>query len=104
MSFRILGACALSLFAAAAHASSFVATTDTLGVSIANSVELSTDASFSLSDQKRLLAAREDAASFVASNGALRGARLESALQLLRSRLPADTRSDLQLAEALLAR
>ena len=78
-----------------------VATADTLGGALANSAELSTDMSFSLRDDKRIIAAQDDAASFVASAGAVRGARLEAALQLLRPHLAGD---DLQLAQAILAR
>lgn len=56
-------------------------------------------------DDKVILQAREDAASFVASRGQLRGARLEAALRLLREkRVEARTASDLQLALAILAR
>src|SRR5690606_29309685 len=98
------GACALFLCAGVASASSFIATTDTLGASLANSVELSSDASSSLRDDKRVLAARDDAASFVASNGALRGARLEAALQVLRAQPWAQAHDDQQLARAILAR
>jgi len=89
------------LLSSHAGASSFIASTDTLGGALANSAELSTDMSFSLRDDKRILAARDDAASFVASAGALRGARLEAALQVLRPHLAGD---DLALAEAILAR
>ena len=48
--------------------------------------------------------AREDAASFVASAGELRGVQLEAALRSLREQLPeAREASDMQLAEAILA-
>lgn len=87
---------------AQASASSFIASTDTLGASLANSAEVTSDASSSLRDDKRVLAAREDAASFVASNGALRGARLEAALQTLREQPWARGHDDQQLARALL--
>lgn len=55
-------------------------------------------------DDKVVLQARDDAASFVASDGRLRGAQLEAALHDLRER-NADARraSDLQLAQAILA-
>ena len=55
-------------------------------------------------DDKLVLQARDDAASFVASNGVIRGAQLQAALQVLRER-DADARaaSDLQLAQAILA-
>ena len=56
-------------------------------------------------DDKVVLQARADAAAFVASDGGIRGARLQAALRLLRERR-ADTRaaSDMQLAQAILAR
>lgn len=56
-------------------------------------------------DDKVVLQARADAAAFVASDGGIRGARLEAALRLLRERR-ADARaaSDMQLAQAILAR
>jgi uncharacterized protein (TIGR02448 family) len=48
--------------------------------------------------------ARDDAASFVASEGRIRGARLEAALRQLRERDAAARRaSDLELAQAILA-
>lgn len=55
-------------------------------------------------DEKVLVQARDDAASFVASNGRIRGAQLEAALRQLRER-NADARraSDLELAQAILA-
>jgi len=55
-------------------------------------------------DDKVVLQARDDAASFVASEGRIRGARLEAALRQLRERDPAARRaSDLELAQAILA-
>lgn len=55
-------------------------------------------------DDKVVLQARDDAASFVASNGRIRGAQLEAALRQLRER-NADARraSDMELAQAILA-
>ncbi|VXC86879.1 conserved exported hypothetical protein [Pseudomonas sp. 8Z] len=91
---------ALSL-ASGAHASSLVATTDTLLGAVAGTVEGTSDATSSLRDSKVLGAARDDAAIFVASSGSLRGARLEAALQILRPRHP--NASDMQLAEAIVA-
>ncbi|MDV3468865.1 DUF2388 domain-containing protein [Stenotrophomonas sp. C3(2023)] len=56
-------------------------------------------------DDKVLLQARDDAAAFVASDGQIRGARLQAALvQLRQSDVEARNASDLQLAKALLAR
>lgn len=55
-------------------------------------------------DDKVVLQARDDAASFVASDGRIRGARLEAALRSLRERnASARASSDMQLAQAILA-
>jgi uncharacterized protein (TIGR02448 family) len=55
-------------------------------------------------DDKMVLQARDDAASFVASDGRIRGAQLEAALKHLRERNAAAQRaSDMQLAQAILA-
>ncbi|WP_277373253.1 DUF2388 domain-containing protein [Pseudomonas sp. AA-38] len=95
----------LMTLAGAASASSFVATTDTLGSALAGSAEASSDATSSLRDSKVVQAAQDDAASFIASNGQVRGVRLESALRYLRSQSAAlQSVSDLQLASAILAR
>ncbi|PCR93663.1 Holliday junction resolvase [Pseudomonas fluorescens] len=53
-------------------------------------------------DRKLLLAAHDDAAAFVASDGQLRGAQLESALHYLRKSRPKLHVSDLELAQAIL--
>jgi uncharacterized protein (TIGR02448 family) len=55
-------------------------------------------------DDKVVLQARDDAASFVASDGRIRGAQLEAALRYLRERhANAQRASDMQLAQAILA-
>jgi len=53
-------------------------------------------------DRKLILAAQDDAAAFVASDGQLRGAQLESALVYLRQTRPKLHASDLELAQAIL--
>ncbi|MBT9573665.1 DUF2388 domain-containing protein [Pseudomonas umsongensis] len=53
-------------------------------------------------DHKLLLNARDDAAVFIASDGRMRGARLESALNYLRQAQPKLHASDLELARAIL--
>ncbi|MNK87373.1 hypothetical protein D3C87_1073090 [compost metagenome] len=53
-------------------------------------------------DHKLLLAARDDAAAFIATDGQLRGAQLESALRYLRQIQPKLHVSDLELAQAIL--
>ena len=55
-------------------------------------------------DDKVVLQARDDAASFVASDGRIRGAQLEAALRHLREKNASALRaSDMQLAQAILA-
>ena len=53
-------------------------------------------------DRKLLIAAHDDAAAFIASDGQLRGAQLESALIYLRRSQPKLHASDLELAQAIL--
>lgn len=97
-------AMALTLLANSAAASSLVATTDTLLGAVAATAEGLSDASSSLRDSKIVRAARDDAASFVASAGAIRSVQLEAALQHIRSQAPdLSGASDLQLAEAILS-
>ena len=55
-------------------------------------------------DEKIVIQARDDAASFVASDGRIRGAQLEAALRYLREQNAAALRAtDMQLAQAILA-
>ena len=91
---------ALLLASSGVWATSFVATTDALGGSLVDSF----DASSSSFDDKRIAAAHDEAAGFVASSGALRGPRLEAAFELLRTRQSGAMATDLELAEAILAR
>ncbi|MBC3304790.1 DUF2388 domain-containing protein [Pseudomonas sp. SWRI18] len=53
-------------------------------------------------DRKVIMAAQDDAAAFVATDGQWRGARLESALDYLRRSQPKLNVSDLELAQAIL--
>ncbi|MDB1110663.1 DUF2388 domain-containing protein [Pseudomonas extremaustralis] len=53
-------------------------------------------------DKKVVLAAQDDAAAFIATDGQWRGARLESALDYLRRTQPKLNASDLELAQAIL--
>ncbi|NWC92234.1 MULTISPECIES: DUF2388 domain-containing protein [unclassified Pseudomonas] len=53
-------------------------------------------------DHKLILAAQDDAAAFIATDGQWRGARLESALDYLRRTQPKLNASDLELAQAIL--
>ena len=71
----------------------------------ASSAGSSASSDSSSGDDKIVVQAREDAASFVASNGRIRGAQLEAALRHLRETDEAARRaSDMQLAQAILAR
>ncbi|MGV8919025.1 MAG: DUF2388 domain-containing protein [Pseudomonas sp.] len=99
---RLLSAIALSAIATGASASSFVVTTDELVRALDASSDGTTRVSSSLKDKKLILAAREDAASFVASNGAIRGVQLEGALDAIHEQLPQLNATDAQLAEAIL--
>jgi uncharacterized protein (TIGR02448 family) len=97
---RSLLICALlALSSAPALAGSFAGSS--AGASSAGSSASSDSSSGS---DKVVLQARDDAASFVASDGRLRGVRLEAALQQLREHDQAARRaSDMQLAQAILA-
>lgn len=54
-------------------------------------------------DNKLVASAREDAGSFVASDGAIRGPHLEARLLQLREQQPQLQASDMELANAILA-
>ncbi|HRO27059.1 MAG TPA: DUF2388 domain-containing protein, partial [Luteimonas sp.] len=73
----------------AVHAGSFAGTTG--GASSAGSSASSGSTS---GDDKVVQGARDDAAMFVASDGTIRGARLEAALRHLRERDPAAREAD----------
>lgn len=101
----LLLATALLLASGVAQARSVEATSDMLVRALDRSLDFTSDTTTSIRDMKVVVAARDDAASFVASNGAIRGAQLEAALGAIRDRLPeARDASDLALAEAILAR
>ncbi|MDP3847812.1 MAG: DUF2388 domain-containing protein [Pseudomonas sp.] len=97
---RLFSAAALLALATSASATSFVVTTDWTVKAFGSS----SDATSSLSkkDNKVILAARDDAASFVASQGAIRGAQLEAALQQIHQHSPELQATDAQLAQAIL--
>lgn len=100
---RPLMACAvlvLAAQAAPAAAGSFAGTS--AGAASAGSSASSGSTS---GNDRIVLEAREDAAGFVASDGRIRGVRLEAALRHLRAAHDsARTASDLELARAILAR
>ena len=91
---------ALLAFSVNASATSFVVTTD----AIVGAIGATSDAtSSSTKDDKIVKAARDDAASFVASQGEIRGAHLQAALTHIRAQQPQLQASDMQIAEAILA-
>ncbi len=101
--YHLFGAALLLSLAGAANATSFVVTTDAVVGAVAASTDATSDISSSFRDDKIVKAARDDAASFVGSDGAIRGAKLESAFVHIRQQLPALQASDAQLARAILA-
>lgn len=91
----VLGGC---LIATTAQATSFVISTD---ITLSLTLSSSKGTSGSFKDDKIVLAAKDDAAAFVASDGAIRGARIEAAFERIRGGLN-DQYSDQQLANAIL--
>ncbi|MBV4486228.1 DUF2388 domain-containing protein [Pseudomonas sp. SWRI153] len=100
--FRLLSAAALLAFAANASATSFIVTTDSIVGALKASSDATSDVTSSFRDDKIVLAARDDAASFVASEGDIRGVKLESALEHIRHQAPQLSATDAQLAQAIL--
>jgi uncharacterized protein (TIGR02448 family) len=99
MKIRPILFCALFALPLSVFASSFA------GTSAGSASGASSNSSGSSSgDDKVVLEAREDAAGFVASNGAIRGAWLEAALIHLREKdVAARDASDMELARKILA-
>ena len=96
-------AATLCLGATSVQAQTLVATSNIIIRALDRSFDFTSDTTTSIRDMKVVRAARDDAASFVASAGDIRGAELEAAFATLRERLPeARNASDQQLAEAIL--
>ncbi len=94
----------LCLGAVSVQAQTLVATSNIIIRALDRSFDFTSDTTTSIRDMKVVRAARDDAASFVASQGAIRGAQLEAAFVTLRERLPEARQADDQvLAEAILA-
>ncbi|ASL24994.1 DUF2388 domain-containing protein [Azotobacter chroococcum] len=94
----------LLLLSATTQAQTLKATSNIVVRALDRTVDFTSDTTTSIRDMKVVIDARDDAASFVASAGEIRGAQLEAALGAIRERLP-ETReaSDQALAEAILA-
>ena len=100
----IVAATALTLFTGIAQAQTLVATSNIVVRALGRSIDFTSDTTTSIRDMKLIREARDDAASFVASEGAIRGVQLEAAFDTLRTRLPeARDASDEALAQAILA-
>ncbi|UZE86638.1 DUF2388 domain-containing protein [Pseudomonas viciae] len=99
---RLLSAAALLAVTTHSNASSFIVTTDSIVGALKATSDVTSDATSSLRDNKIVQAARDDAASFVASEGAIRGVKLESALDYIRQQAPQLNATDAQLAQAIL--
>ncbi|AIL59369.1 DUF2388 domain-containing protein [Pseudomonas alkylphenolica] len=94
----------LLLLADVAQAQTLVATSNIIVRAFGRSLDFTSDTTTSIRDSKVVREARDDAASYVASSGEIRGAQLEAAFDTLRQRVPeARQASDQALAEAILA-
>lgn len=94
----------LLMLADVAQAHTLVATSNIIVRAFGRSIDFTSDTTTSIRDSKVVREARDDAASFVASRGDIRGAQLEAAFDTLRQRVPeARDASDQVLAEAILA-
>ena len=102
-SLLIAAAAAVSVLSPLAHAQSVVATSNIIVRALDRSLDFTSDTTTSIRDMKVVAAAREDAASFVASQGDIRGAHLQAALTHIRAQQPQLQASDMQIAEAILA-
>ena len=87
----------LSLPIGSAMADEFLRNLMTTGATTASSYLTSRD-------HKLVLAAQDDAGSFVASEGAIRGPFLEAAIRQVRADNPGVQASDMELANAILAK
>lgn len=100
---HLLGAALLLTLTGTANATSFIVTTDAVVGAVAATTDATSDVTSSFRDDKIVKAARDDAASFVGSEGVIRGAKLESAFRHIRQLAPTLQASDAQLAQAILA-
>lgn len=100
----IAAALGLLLLSDMAQAQTLKATSNIVVRALGRSIDFTSDTTSSVRNWKLVLEARDDAASYVASNGDIHGALLDAAFITLRDRLPeARNASDQDLAEAILA-
>jgi len=94
----------LLMLAGTAEAQTLKATSNIIVRAFGRTIDFTSDTTTSIRDSKIVLAAKDDAASYVATNGDIHGAQLDAAFYTLRERLPeARNASDQVLAEAILA-
>jgi len=94
----------LLLLTEMAQAQTLKATSNIVVRALGRSVDFTSDTTSSVRNWKMVVEAQDDAASYVASNGNIHGARLDAAFVTLRERLPeARDATDQDLAEAILA-
>lgn len=94
---------AAALLSTHAQARTLEATSNILIRALDRSVNFTSDTTTSIRDMKVVLEARDEAASFVATGGAVRSAQLDAAFMELRLLPEAKGLSDQALAEAILA-
>jgi uncharacterized protein (TIGR02448 family) len=100
----IAAALGLLLLTGVAQAQTVKATSNIVVRAFGRSIDFTSDSTTSTRDSKVVIQAKDDAASYVASKGDIRGVQLEAAFDSLRAHLPeARNASDETLAEAILA-
>ncbi|WP_426246382.1 DUF2388 domain-containing protein [Pseudomonas sp. TWR3-1-1] len=100
----IVATLGLLLLADVAQAQTLVQTSNIIVRAFGRTIDFTSDTTTSIRDSKVVREAHDDAATFVASQGDIRGVQLEAAFDTLRDRVPeARNASDQVLAEAILA-
>ena len=100
----IVATLGLLLLADVAQAQTLVQTSNIIVRAFGRTIDFTSDTTTSIRDSKVVREAHDDAATFVASQGDIRGVQLEAAFSTLRDRVPeARNASDQDLAEAILA-
>ena len=100
----IVATLGLLLLADVAQAQTLVQTSNIIVRAFGRTIDFTSDTTTSIRDSKVVREAHDDAATFVASQGDIRGVQLEAAFSTLRDRVPeARNASDQVLAEAILA-
>ena len=100
----IVATLGLLLLADVAQAQTVVQTSNIIVRAFGRTIDFTSDTTPSIRDSNVVREAHDDAATFVASQGDIRGVQLEAAFSTLRDRVPeARNASDHDLAEAILA-